>query len=105
MPALTSIFHEFKEKCIVKNAKITYTRKNDEFLIYVYCQANDVNIKSKENKLKTICNKHGLCYYQPGQIWELPILIQIILVRPTYCSTYVFSFKKKKTDSFLSFNL
>ena len=52
MPALTSIFHEFKEKCIVKNAIITYTRKNDEFLIYVYCQANDVNIKSKENKLK-----------------------------------------------------
>ena len=39
-----------------------YTRKNDEFLIYVYCQANDINIKNKENKLETICNKHGLCY-------------------------------------------
>ena len=103
MPALTSIFHEFKEKCIVKNAKITYTRKNDEFLIYVYCQANDVNIKSKENKLKTICNKHGLCYYQPGQIWELPILIQIISVRSTYCSTCVFIQEKK--NSFFSFNL
>lgn len=68
MSALTSTFLEFKEKCNVKNAIIMYTRKNDEFLIYVYCQANDINIKNKENKLETICNKHGLCYYQPGQI-------------------------------------
>lgn len=62
MSTLTSTFLEFKEKCNVNNAIIMYTRKNDEFLIYVYCQANDINIKNEENKLETISNKTGLCY-------------------------------------------
>ena len=52
MSALHSVFYEFKEKCKVKNAIINYTRKHDEFFIYVYCLQRNINIKNEENKLK-----------------------------------------------------
>ena len=36
MSALLAVFEEFKEKCKVKNSIMTYTTKNNEFLIYIY---------------------------------------------------------------------
>ena len=104
MSSFQSVFHEFKEKCQVKNAIFTYARKHDEFFIYIYCLQKDINIKNEENKLKTFCYKHEICYqygYQQ-QFWELPTLTQIISTSLSYSSTYVFSFKKKETDSFFS---
>ena len=102
MSSLHSGFNEFKEKCKVKNAIITYTRKHNKILIYVYCLQKDIDIKNEENKLKFVCYKHGICYqYGYGQpVSELPTLIQII--SSSCSSTYVFSFKKKETDSYFS---
>ena len=101
MSAWLAVFQEFKEKCKVKNSIITFTRKNNEFLICIYALQKDIDIKNEENKLRTLCYKHGICYKNDwGQhLWKLPELTEIILVRPTYCSTYVFSFKKKETES------
>ena len=68
MSAFHSVFYEFKGKCKVKNAIINYTRKHDEFLIYVYCLQRNINIKNEENKLKTLCSKHGIyCQHNYGE--------------------------------------
>ena len=52
------------------------------FFIYVYCLQTDIGIKNKENKLKTICYKHGICYEHSygEQFWEMPTLTQIISI-------------------------
>ena len=50
MSALLAVFQEFQEKCKVKNSIITYTRKNNEFLIYIYVLQKDISIKNEENK-------------------------------------------------------
>ena len=105
--ALHMVFREFKENCKVKNAIINYSRKQNEFLIYVYCLQKDINITNeKKNKLKTLCYKHGISFeYEYGQsLWELPTLSQIISTTPTYSSAYVFSFKKKKGFLFFCYN-
>ena len=66
MSALLAVFQEFKEKCKVKNPIITYTRKNNEFLIYIYVLQKDISIKNEENKLRTLCFKHGILYQKIG---------------------------------------
>ena len=90
MSALLAVFQEFKEKCKVHNSIITYTRKNNEFLIYIYALQKNIDIKNEENKLRTLCYKPGICYLDDWgqQLWNLLILTQI-----------VFSFKKKETES------
>lgn len=64
-----------------------------------------MDFKNEKNVLINLYYKHGLSYDlkygQPN--WELPEETKIILTKPTYCSTYIFSFKKKKTDSFFFF--
>ena len=50
MSALLAVFQEFKEKCKVENSIITYTKKNNEFLIYIYVLQKDISIKNEENK-------------------------------------------------------
>ena len=90
MSALLAVFQEFKEKCKVHNSIITYARKNNELLIYIYALQKDIDIKNEENKLRTLCYKPGICYLDDWgqQLWNLLILTQI-----------VFSFKKKETES------
>ena len=90
MSALLAVFQEFKEKCKVHNSIITYARKNNEFLIYIYALQKNIDIKNEENKLRTLCYKPGICYLDDWgqQLWNLLILTQI-----------VFSFKKKETES------
>ena len=66
MSALLAVFQEFQEKCKVKNSIITYTRKNNEFLIYIYVLQKDISIKNEENKLRTLCFKHGILYQKIG---------------------------------------
>ena len=90
MSALLAVFQEFKEKCKVHNSIITYARKNNEFLIYIYALQKNIDIKNEENKLRTLCYKPGICYLDDWgqQLWNLPILTQIM-----------FSFKKKETES------
>ena len=51
LSALTSIFQEFKESCNVTHSIITYSRKKDEFLIYIYALQKDIKIENEENKL------------------------------------------------------
>ena len=62
MSALLAVFEEFKEKCKVKNSIMTYTAKNNEFLIYIYTLQKDIDIKNEEKKLRTLCYKHDICY-------------------------------------------
>ena len=59
MSSLHSGFNEFKEKCKVKNAIITYTRKHNKILIYEYCLQKDIDIKNEENKLKFFATNMG----------------------------------------------
>ena len=93
MSALLAVFQEFKEKCKVHNSIITYTRKNNEFLIYIYALQKNIDIKNEENKLRTLCYKPGIYYLNDWgqQLWNLPILTEIM-----------FSFKKKETESLFS---
>ena len=94
-----SIFQEFKENSKINKAGFNYNRKDDEFLVYVHCPQMDINIKNEQNRLLNLCYKHGLCW---GSSWEMPQLTQILAIKPTYSSNYVFKFKKKKTDSSFS---
>ena len=93
MSALFAVFQEFKEKCKVHNSIITYARKNNEFLIYIYALQKNIDIKNEENKLRTLCYKPGIYYLNDWgqQLWNLPILTEIM-----------FSFKKKETESLFS---
>ena len=68
MSAWLAVFQEFKEKCKVKNSIITFTRKNNEFLICIYALQKDIDIKNEENKLRTLCYKHGIFYKNEGSI-------------------------------------
>ena len=71
MSTLHSVFYKFKEKSKVKNA-----------IVFYLCLQTDIGIKNKENKLKTICYKHGICYQHSygEQFWEMPTLTQIISI-------------------------
>lgn len=45
------VFCEFKKNCKVKNAIINYSRKQTEFLIYVYCLQKDINITNEKKMI------------------------------------------------------
>ena len=45
--AILSIFQEFKENSKINKAGFNYNRKDDEFLVYVYCPQMDINIKNE----------------------------------------------------------
>ena len=49
--ALTLLFREFKENCIIYNAIIDYTRKENDFSIYIYCLEKDFDIKKRKKSL------------------------------------------------------
>ena len=98
---LTLLFCELKENCYV-NAIIDYRRKENEFSLHVYCLEKDNDMKKERNRLLHLYYKYGLsynlCYGQPN--WELPREKRIISTKPIYFSMHIFSFKKKKVDSF-----
>ena len=93
MSPLLAVFQEFKEKCKVHNSIITYARKNNKLLIYIYALQKDIDIKNEENKLRTLRYKPGICYLNDWgqQLWNLPMLTEIM-----------FPFKKKETESLFS---
>ena len=68
---------------------MTYTRKDNEFLIYVYCLEKSIDVKNDENKLKTLCYKCGLCYQHDWEQKTSKLLIstQIISTSPSYSPT------------------
>ena len=69
-------------------------------MLYVYCIEKDINILNEKNRLLNLYCKHGVSW---GGTLEVPLkLTQNLAVRPTYTSTFIFTFKKKKTDSFIS---
>ena len=100
MSGIVNAFEEFGETSKIKNVIIDWSRKNNEIMLYVYCIEKDINVLNEKNRLLNLCCKHGVSW---GGTWEVPPkLTQILSVRPNYTSTFIFTFKKKKTDSFFS---
>ena len=62
----------------------------------------DIDLQKEKDHLMILYRKHGLGfdlkYGEPN--WELLEETKIISIKLTYFSTYVFTFKKKKIDSF-----
>ena len=102
--ALTLLLQEFKENCNIENAIIDYQRKENKFSIFIYCLEKYIDIKKERNRFLHLYYKHGLSYHlwYGQQIWELPEEKWIISTKSTYFSTYIFSFRKQKVDSFFS---
>ena len=98
MSGILNAFEEFRETSRIKNVIIDWSRKNNEIMIYVYCIEKDINVLNEKNKLLNLCCKHGVSWAGTWKI--LPKLTQILSVRPNYTLTFIFVFKKKKTDSF-----
>ena len=96
------VFNDFKEDCKIKKAIMDFSRKQNEFLIYIYCLEKDINVKKEKKKLEKLYFKHGLsyelCY---GLVWWEPSTVtKIISIDPNYLSTYIFTFGKRPVDSF-----
>ena len=107
--ALSLLLREFKKKCeanVIFDYIIDYTRKENEFSIYIYCLQKDINFEKEKKRLIKLYYKHGLCYNTRywGPTWELPKEKKITSKKPTCFSTYVFSFKKRELILFF-FNL
>ena len=99
MSGIVNAFEEFGETSKIKNVIIDWSRKNNEIMLFVYCIEKHIVLNEK-NRLLNLCCKHGVSC---GGTWEVPPkLTQILSVRPNYTSTFIFTFKKKKTDSFFS---
>ena len=100
MSGIVNAFKEFKQTSKINNVIIDWSRKNNEIMLYVYCIEKDINILNEKNRLLNLYCKHGVSW---GGTLEVPLkLTQNLAVRPTYTSTFIFTFKKKKTDSFFS---
>ena len=100
MSGIVNAFKEFKQTSKINNVIIDWSRKNNEIMLYVYCIEKDINILNEKNRLLNLCCKHRVSWV--GRMVVPPKLTQILAVRPTYTSTFIFTFKKKKTDSFFS---
>ena len=95
---LTLSFREFKENC-EHNVIADYQRKEND-LIYIYCLEKDIYTK-KEKIDYPICvtNMDFVMTWNIGKPnWELPEETKVISMKRL--STHIFSFKKKKVDSF-----
>ena len=97
---LTLSFREFKENC-EHNVIADYQRKEND-LIYIYCLEKDINKRKEKDQLSNLCYKHGLCYDM--KYWQAKLGAargdKSNFNETTYISTHIFSFKKKKVDSF-----
>lgn len=91
--AFTFLFQKFKENCYIENTIIDYYRKNNEFVINIYCLNKGIDLQKEKDRLMILHLKHELGF-------DLTKETKIISIRPTYFSTFVFSFKKKKINSF-----
>ena len=57
-----------------------------------------MDIEIEKNRLRKLYHKHGLSF---GLHLEPPEEMKIISTKK-FCSTYIFTFKKRKVDSFFS---
>ena len=67
--AFTLLFQEFKGNCQIENAIINYYRKNNEFVINIYCLNKDIDLQKGKDHLMILYYKHGLNY---NLHWEKP---------------------------------
>ena len=95
-----------KKKSLLCFSQITnFERKKDKFVITIYCLEKGIYFEKEKKLLISLFYKHGLEYdcKRYGQAdWELPEEKRIISFKPTYSCTYIFTFKKKKIDSYFS---
>ena len=49
--AFTLLFQEFKGNCQIENAIINYYRKNNEFVINIYCLNKDIDLQKGKDRL------------------------------------------------------
>lgn len=65
----------------------------------MYCMEQDIDIFFKKKRLFNLSIKHGVgCF---GSNWGIDSeLTKIISIKPSYFSTFIFSFRKKDNDSF-----
>ena len=105
MSGIVNAFEEFKQMSKINNVFIDWSRKNNEIILHVYCLEKDINILNEKNRLLNLCCKHGVSWGggRGDGKFPPPKLTQILLVRPTYTSTFIFTFKKKK-DRFFFFH-
>ena len=100
MSGTINVFEEFRETSKIKNVIIDWSQKNNKIMLYMYCIEKDINLLNEKNRLLNLCCKHGVSW---GGTWQVPPkLTQTLSVRHSYTSTFIFTFKKKKTDSFFS---
>ena len=50
--SLPMVFNDFKEDCKIKKAVMDFSRKQNEFLIYIYCLEKDINVKKEKKDWK-----------------------------------------------------
>ena len=80
---------EIKLTSKIKNAIISWN-----FVLYVYCLEKDINILKEKNHLFNLIVKHGVSWHGS---WDINFdLKKILAIRPTYTSTFVFTFLKKR---------
>ena len=49
--ASTLLFQEFKGSCQTENVIINYYRKNNEFVINIYCLNKDIDLQKEKDRL------------------------------------------------------
>ena len=72
--AFSFLFQKFKENCYIENTIIDYYRKNNEFVINIYCLNKDIVLRKEKDCLMILYYKHGLNF---SVQWEKPEVTQI----------------------------
>ena len=93
MSGLDCASHEFVETTRILNAIIDKHRQFEEYKIIIYCLGKIINVKKeKKKKLFDICVKNGVNYFGSDSNINSDV-DKIISVKPSYTSTFIFSFK------------
>ena len=91
--SLECAFQKFKEKCNFEKWIITWKKREKKFFLFIYCLEKDIDILKEKKRLSKLLIKHGVWW---GDSWDNDFeLEKWWAVRPTYKSTFKFTFKRK----------
>lgn len=102
MPGLNWAFEEFYQTSKIQNVIIDKRRTFDNYSTKLHCLEKDIDVNKEKQHLFNLCLKHGVGYNCSN--WDINFdtkkIISVISVKPSYFSTYIFTFSKKTESLF-----
>lgn len=99
MSGLNCAFEEFYQASKIQNVIIEKRRRFDNYSTKLYCLKKDIDVNKEKQRLFNLCLNYGVGYNCSN--WDINFdTKKIISVKPSYFSTYIFTFSKKTESLF-----